>query len=62
MTERQHRRLFARAARRWPRCPLFADALRESRRCVKRRLPLLLALSGERLAQTIYDALELKHE
>ena len=61
MTPREHDHILRRVAARFPRVPVFKDALRESRRRVKRQLPLVLALLGQRLTQAVSDLLRLKH-
>jgi hypothetical protein len=60
MTPRQHDRILRRAAARFPRVPIFAGALIESRRCVKCALPWWSRALGRRLAQRVYDAFRLR--
>lgn len=60
MTRRQHDRILARAARRFPRCVIFRDALVESRRRAKQTLPYWSRALGKRIAQRVFDALRLR--
>jgi hypothetical protein len=61
MTRRQHDRILARAARHFPRCAIFRDALAEGRRRVKYALPRILRAFGQSITQAVYDLLRLRH-